>query len=38
MIRKDWNVCDHIMKAAAILEKKLKIFIFIFRNFDSSFF
>ena len=31
-IRKDWNFCDWILQAATILDKKLKIFIFIFFN------
>ena len=34
MIRKDWNFCDQILKALAILDAKLKNFIF---NFNSSF-
>ena len=32
IIRKDWNFCDWILQAATILDKKLKIFIFIFFN------
>ena len=36
MISKDWSFCDQILQA--ILDKKLKIFIFIFSNFTSSFF
>ena len=29
MIRKDWKFCGHNLQAVAILDKKLKIFVFI---------
>ena len=38
MIRKDWSFCGQILQVIAILDKKLKIFIFIFSNFSSHFF
>ena len=34
MFRKDWNSFDQIVRAAAILDRNLKIFIFIFFNFN----
>ena len=30
MIRQDWGFCDQILQAAAIFDKKMKMFIFIF--------
>ena len=33
MVRKNWNFCDQDLEAVAILEKKLKVFIFIFYCF-----
>ena len=38
MIRKDWNFWDRISQAVAILNKKLKIFIFIFFQIQLFFF
>ena len=38
MIRKDWNFSDRISQAVAILNKKLKIFIFIFFQIQLFFF
>ena len=38
MIRKDWNFCHQILRAVAILDKKLKIFIFIFSTLIFLFF
>ena len=35
MARKDWNFYDQILKAAVMLDKKLKIFILVFFNFNS---
>ena len=37
-VRKDRHFCDQIVHAVAILDKKLKISIFFFFNFNSSFF
>ena len=37
MIRKDWNFCDQFLQAEAIVDKKLKVLIFCFSNFSSSF-
>ena len=38
MIRKNLSFCDQNLQFVAILSKKLNSFIFIFLNFDSSFF
>ena len=38
MVKKDGSFCDQNLQFAVILHKELKIFIFIFFNFDSSFF
>ena len=38
MIRKDWIFCDQFLQAEAIVDKKLKVLIFCFSNFSSSFF
>ena len=43
MIRKDWNFCDQILQALAILDKNLSIFIFfqfsfLFKNIFTSMF
>ena len=38
MTRKDWKFYDKILWAEAILNNNLKIVIFIFLNFNSSFF
>ena len=38
MIKNNWNFGDQILQAVAILDKKLKLFMFIFFNFSSSFF
>ena len=32
MIRQDWGFCDQILQAAAVFDKKMKMFIFIFWN------
>ena len=33
MIKKDWNFCDQILQAVAILDKSLKISVLIFSFF-----
>ena len=38
MIWKDGNCCDLILQAVVILDKKLKIFIVIFFNFNFFFY
>ena len=38
LIRKDTSFCDPILKAVAVLDKKLEILISIFFNFNPSFF
>ena len=38
IIRKDWSFCDQNLKLVAILLKKVNIFVFIFCNFNFSFF
>ena len=35
--QKDWNFCEEILQGAAILDKKLKLFICIYFNFNNSF-
>ena len=37
VVRKDWIFYDQALQAVAILDKKLKIFIFIFFVFNSSY-
>ena len=38
LIKKDWSLCDQNLQFVAILHKKWKNFVFIFLNFDSSFY
>ena len=38
MIAKNWSVHDQILEAVAVLDKMLKIYIYIVFNFNSSFF
>ena len=36
MTNKDCNFCDQILQVVAILDKKLKVFIFFFKNNFST--